>query len=427
MRYKSDAVLGGAAHCCQGHKPWKYRTGPLGILSKLAGRRALHIIFACVLAGLASCTSTGNGRSTNDSQTAIEQVLTANPEGEILGQGNVRVALLIPSTIPGGAAEIAKEIRNGAAMAMNDFGNARIQLVIKDTKGQAAEAQAAAAQAAGERTSLILGPLFAANVSAAAGSAQPAGIPMLAFSTDTSVARRGVYLFSFTPQSDTTRMIEYAASTGTRSLTAFLPNNAEGNLRENILREVAGRTNININVVRYDRTPKGVEDASVSGAVFVGSSDSVYIPEGGPIPGVLVGSLGQKGINMRSKRVLGSGTWESVKTDNPNLEGAIYPGRDISSFNDFAARYEQQFGVRPGAQAGLAYDAVTLASELARINGSTNPFPIANLESNRGYRGVNGAFRILLDGTTERSLAIYKIQGGKGVLAEPAVSRFSGF
>ena len=190
---------------------------------------------------------------------------------------------------------------------------------------------------------------------------------------------------------------------------------------------MAGRRGVSVNVVKYERSPQGIETAAVTSVPFVQGSDSIYIPEGGPIPGVLTGSLGQKGINMKSKKILGSGTWESVKASDPNLDGAIYPGRDVSSFNDFATRYQSRFGSPPGAQAGLAYDAVTLASELARINGPQNPFPSTSLESTRGYRGINGAFRILPSGTTQRGLAIYKIQGGKGVLAEPAVSSFSGF
>ncbi len=53
---------------------------------------------------------------------------------------------------------------------------------------------------------------------------------MIAFSTDTSVARRGVYLIGFLPQADTARIIDFAISRGIRSILAFLPTNAEGTL-----------------------------------------------------------------------------------------------------------------------------------------------------------------------------------------------------
>ncbi len=381
-------------------------------------------------AGLVACSSTDGGIRTglpdNNLPEVAEKVLSPNPKGEVIGNGKVRVALLVPTSIPGGAAAVAKELRNGAAMAMADFGQNRIQLVIKDTAGQAAVAQTKAGEAATEGASLILGPLFAANVSAASGAAQPAAIPMLAFSTDTSVARRGVYLFSYTPQADTKRIIGYATSNGSQSITAFVPRNAEGALRERIFREEAGRAGITANIVQYDRTPQGIQAAAAGATQTANLSDTIYIPEGGPIPPVILGALKNSGVDVASKKILGSGTWESVKTSDPLVQNATYPGRDISAFNGFATRYQSQFGARPGVQAALAYDAVTLASELVRVNGTANPYSRNSLESNRGYKGINGAFRIRGDGTTDRGLAIYKIQSGRGTLVEGAVSSFSG-
>ncbi|MEM9330922.1 MAG: penicillin-binding protein activator [Pseudomonadota bacterium] len=385
---------------------------------------------AMLCIGLAACSSTGGGPNrgfpTGDQAANQQRILTPNPVGEVLGTGTVRVALLVPNTIPGGAAAVAKELRNGAEMAVQDFGQGRIQVVVKDTKGQAAEAQAKAGEALAEGSSLILGPLFAANVSAASGVTLPASVSMLAFSTDTSVARRGVYLFSYTPQSDTRRMIRYAASIGRKSILAFLPRNAEGNLRGRILRELAGQNRVDVKIREYDRTPEGLETIVTESAVDAQTSDSIYVPEGGPIPALIIGGLRRNGADLTGKQILGSGAWESIDTSNGNLDGAIYPGRDVTKFNRFADRYAGKYGSRPGVQAALAYDAVTLASELVRQNGPDGAFRSSNFESNRGFQGTTGAFRIRSDGTTDRGLAMYKIQGGSSQLLEPAISNFSG-
>lgn len=383
------------------------------------------------LVTLAACNSSSNVQNglPNSTTAPVDQVvqtLTPNPKGEVIGSGNVRVALLVPTTIPGGAAAIAKELRNGAAMAMQDFAGGRLQLVVKDTKGQAAVAQTVANEAISEGSTLILGPLFAANVSAASGITLPANVTTLAFSTDTSVARRGVYLFSYTPQEDTKRIISYAGSLGRRSIAAFLPNNAEGSLRERVLREMAGSSGLLLNVIKYDRTPAGIEKATLEGADIVQTSDTIYVPEGGPIPALILAGLKRNGANISEKTILGSGNWETVKTSDPVLAGAYYPGRDISKFNDFAARYQSKFGAPPGVNAGLAYDAVTLAVEFVRLRGDgKTAFSSNTFENPNGFQGVNGAFRIRSDGTTQRGLAIYQIRGGKGTLAEPAVTRFS--
>lgn len=383
------------------------------------------------LLALSACTGGSNvpnglPNSTSPDGANTSQLLSPDPKGEVIGSGNVRVALLVPSTIPGGAAAVAKELRNGAALAMQDFGSGRVQLVVKDTKGQAAEAQSKANEAISEGASLILGPLFAANVSAASGITLPANVVTLSFSTDTSIARRGVYLFSYTPQEDTKRIISYAGSLGRRSIAAFLPNNAEGALRERVLREMAGKNGLLLNIMKYDRTPAGVEKITSEGAGVVQTSDSIYLPEGGPIPNLILAGLKRNGANIDEKTILGSGNWESVKASDPVVAGAYYPGRDISKFNEFAGRYQTKFGSRPGVQAALAYDAMTLAAEFVRLRGnSKTAFSPKSFENPNGFQGVNGAFRIRSDGTTQRGLAIYQIQGGKGTLAEPAISRFS--
>ena len=267
--------------------------------------------------------------------------------------------------------------------------------------------------------------MFAANVSAASGITLPANIVTVAFSTDTTVARRGVYLFSYTPQEDTKRIISYAGSLGRRSIAAFLPNNAEGLLRERVLREMAAKNGFQVNVVKYDRTPAGIAAAATQGAGIAQTSDTIYVPEGGTIPKLVLTGLKNSGTNLSEKTILGSGNWESVNTQDSVVSGAYYPGRDISKFNDFASRYQSLYGKRPGVNAGLAYDAMTLAAEFVRLRGNNTAFAPSNFENPNGFQGVNGAFRIRSDGTTQRGLAVYQIRGGAGTLAEPAVSRFS--
>lgn len=395
-------------------------------------RKLSSFISATALIGLVGCSGTnsdvrqGLPNSTTQQTQETVQALTPNPKGEVIGSGSVRVALLVPTTIPGGAAAVAKELRNGAVMASQDFGAGRVQLVIKDTKGQAAVAQSAANEAISEGASLILGPLFAANVSSASGITLPANVVTVAFSTDTSVARRGVYLFSYTPQEDTKRIISYAGSLGSRSIAAFLPNNREGSLRERVLRQMAGQNGMRIIITKYDRTPAGIEKIISESAVNIQAADTIYVPEGGPIPNLILSGLKRNGVNVSEKTILGSGQWESVKTTDASVAGAYYPGRDITKFNDFANRYAAKFGSRPSVNAGLAYDAMTLASEFVRVRGNAkSAFSPDMFENPNGFQGVNGAFRIRSDGTTQRGLAVYQIRGGKGALAEPAIGRFS--
>jgi len=350
--------------------------------------------------------------------------LTANPSGEVFGQGNVRVALLIPQTAPGNGAKVALEIRNGALLALKDFGQSTIQLVIKDTIGQAATAQTRASEAVGEGASVILGPLFSANVSAASAMTIPAGRPIIAFSSDASVAKRGVYLLSFTPQDDVRRIVSYAASQGKRSIIAFLPNNAYGAVVDATLRQVTGRSGMSVvQVIKYERSGPGIETAVRESAALFESADTIYIPEGGGVPSAILTSIARLSLPLAGKQVLGSGRWESVKLSDQVLAGAIYPGRDITKFENFSSRYMTAYGTKPGVNAALGYDAVTLSVELIRRHRD-KAFRPNIIENSNGFAGINGIFRFRKQGTAERGLAIYQVTNGLGQLLAPAPGSF---
>ena len=67
----------------------------------------------------------------------------------------------------------------------------------KDTQGTAEGASAAARAALTDGAEIILGPLYSPAVGAVAEVAGAAGVPVIAFSSDTALARDGVYLLSF--------------------------------------------------------------------------------------------------------------------------------------------------------------------------------------------------------------------------------------
>lgn len=402
----------------------KRLAGSLGRFPAWSGR---HLAAAALALGLSSCQSANLGIEPGTQQPQIAETpqLSPDPKGEVFGQGSVRITLLVPATAPGNAAVVASEIRNGALMAMQDFGNSTIQLVIKDTKGQPAEAQETASQAVSEGSSAVLGPLFSGSVGAASAVTLPAGKTIIAFSTDAAVARRNVYLLSFTPQADTQRMISHAISTGRRSIFAFLPNSQEGNLREAVLRQVAGQAGVTVQTAKYDRSTESIEAVARDSAAGIETADSLYIPEGGQVPSVLLASLRRSGANVTGKQVLGSGQWESVKFGDKALEGALYAGRDITNFTSFASRYEATYNAKPSVMAASGYDSVTLVTTLVRARGA-QAFQPETLEDRRGFSGVNGIFRFRQDGTAERGLAIYQVVAGAGQLVSPAPTSFSG-
>jgi hypothetical protein len=75
--------------------------------------------------------------------------------------------------------------------------------------------------------------------------------------------------------------------------------------------------------------------------------------------------------------------------------------------------------------AGIGYDAVTLAANLARGGNPLETFRPEIIENPRGYAGVNGVFRLRANGTAERGLAVYQVRNGKAEVISPAPATFS--
>ena len=98
------------------------------------------------------------------------------------------VALLVPLT--GADGPVGQSIANAANLALLDSGEKSLRLTIYDTS--VGGAAAAARTAINEGNRLILGPLLADDVRAAAPIARQARVPVIAFSNDAGVAGNGV-------------------------------------------------------------------------------------------------------------------------------------------------------------------------------------------------------------------------------------------
>ena len=155
--------------------------------------------------------------------------------------GGVRVGLILPLSAGGNAGTVALSMKNAAEMALAEFNSPNVQLLVKDDGGNSGGAQQAAQQALAEGAEIIVGPLFAHSVGTVGAVARQRGVPVIAFSTDATVAARGVYLLSFLPESDVDRIVDYAIANGKRSFAAMLSEGAYGNVVEAEFKQVVAR------------------------------------------------------------------------------------------------------------------------------------------------------------------------------------------
>jgi branched-chain amino acid transport system substrate-binding protein len=384
-----------------------------------AARRSCLAALAAALA-LAGCS----GLSLGDLGSSKSP--PAQPAGSI-GEGQVKVGLILPLSATGNAAVAAQSMRNASELALSEFNSPDLKLLVKDDGGTAAGAQQAAQQVLDEGGELILGPLFALTVGPVAQAARARSIPVIAFSTDSNVATRGVYLLSFLPESDVDRIIGYAATQGKRSFAALVPDNAYGTVVEAAFKQVVARRGGR--VVALERYP--LDKAQMQGPIrnvaqAAARADAIFIPDGADAVPTVVQTLNANGIDTKRVQLLGTGLWEDAQIfSNPGLDGAWYAGPDSTGFRSFSARYRAKFGQDPVRTASLTYDAVALVAALAKTQGK-QAFTEAVLTNSSGFTGIDGLFRFRPDGTNQRGLAVLRVSPTGGQIVSPPPKAFSG-
>jgi len=376
------------------------------------------------LALLGACS--GNAPKV-EGQAALQgqREVPATPAKEL-----VKVALILPVSASGQTGLIGKSLKQAAELALFERDNPTLQLIVKDDKGTPEGAKAAAEEAVKAGAALILGPLFAKSVTAVAPVARQAGIPVITFSNDRQVAGNGVYLLSFQPGPDVDRVVSYAAEQGKRRFVALVPEDPFGKIAEAAFKDAAARSQVTLVAIeRYPASANGtlepmrriaeaIKAAEAQGAPI----DALFVPGGQDNLEVVGRLLPQADIDTSKVKLIGTGGLDYPNAGrDARIVGAWYPGPDPRGWNDFAQKYAKSYNQSPPRIASLAYDAVSMAIALA---SGQDRFTPAALTRSTGFTGVDGSFRLLADGVTERGLAILEVQKfGAGVLDPAAPPR----
>ena len=341
--------------------------------------------------------------------------------------GQVRIALILPLTAQGNAGLAAQSMKNAAEMALAEFKVSNVQLLVKDDGGSPQGAQSAAQQAISEGAEIIVGPLFAQSVSAVGQVARSRNIPVIAFSTDASVAARGVYLLSFLPETDVRRIVSYAASRGKRSFAALMPDNAYGTVVEAAFQQEVARHGGRVVVLeKYPHDANQTAEAVRRVAQAASQIDSIFIPDSPDTVPQVAQALAANGVDIKRVQLLGTGLWgdDTRISSEKLLDGGWYPSPEQTGFRNFSGRYRARYGQDPVRTATLAYDAVALVAALVKTQGMQR-FSEQVLTNPSGFAGIDGVFRFRPEGTNERGLAVLRVTPSGGQVVSPAPKSFA--
>jgi ABC-type branched-subunit amino acid transport system substrate-binding protein len=380
------------------------------------GRRAFA---GGLLALLTACSGTSELFNNNTAPAGPAQQPAA------IGTGAVKVGLILPLSAAGNAGTVALSMKNAAEMALAEFSSPNVQLLIKDDGGTSGGAQQAARQALAEGAEIIIGPLFAHSVGVVGAAARHRGVPVIAFSTDVSVATRGVYLLSFLPETDVDRIIDYAFANGKRSFAGLLSQGAYGNVVEGEFKQVVARKGGRIVALeRYGLDLPQIQGPASTIVQAARGADAIFIPEGPEVVPSVAQALITGGLDIKRVQLLGTGLWDDPRIFNEaRLHGGWYSAPDSAGFRNFSARYRQRYNQDPVRTATLAYDAVALVAALVKTQGPQR-FSEQVLTSSSGFAGIDGLFRFRADGTNERGLAVMRVTPGGGQIISPPPRAF---
>jgi branched-chain amino acid transport system substrate-binding protein len=392
-------------------------------------------------------------------EPVVEQTLESSESAPLAQTEGVKVALLVPLT--GANAPLGRALLDAAQLAVFEVGDEQFILMPRDTGGtpEGAAAAAEAVIAAGAR--LIVGPLFAADVPLVAQKAQAAGVSVLSFSNDISVAGPGVFVMGVPPRAQIDRVLAFARSRGLARYAGLMPNNGYGAAVEEALFATASKVGGQVVAVeRYDPATTDAspvvrrlasyearraslqqqrrelearnDDASRSalrrleGIDTLGEVrfDAVVLPDFGDRLLSIAPLLPYYDIDPNRIRLLGTSLWDDLRlTREPALIGGWFAAPPPEAREPFNKRYRETYKREPPRLATIAYDATALAAVLARSDGGPDFSPEA-ITNPVGFAGMDGVFRLLPDGSIERALAVIEVRRNSFRTISPAPETF---
>jgi branched-chain amino acid transport system substrate-binding protein len=389
-------------------------------------RSVAALLFALVV--LAACGSSKVATPSQPTQAAPpEPMAPTQPMPSMPQAAHIKVALLLP--LSGDQAALGESLLRASQLALFEAPDSNVEILVRDTGDSSFGAAQAAQDAINQGAQLVLGPVFGNAVKEVAPVAQAAGINVVSFSTDRSVAQPGVYVMGILPSLQVQRVVGYASRQGLHRIAALLPQSPYGQTMREALQSAAhGAKAQVVHVDFYD--PRALDASTAVGQIgqFIssgGAVDALLVPETSERLHGITGQFGTFGIDPTRVRLLGSTLWDddpALGTD-PNLVGAWYAAPNPGPWNDFRNRFRAAYGTEPPRLATIAYDATLLAILLA--GGQTGPdFTTTALTDPAGFSGVDGIFRFEGNGVVERGLAIMEIHDGFVDVREPAPTSF---
>ncbi len=343
----------------------------------------------------------------------------------------VPVALLVPAgSANQGDNLVAQNLENAARLAIADLSGVEIDLRVYATGGNPSQAAAVAQTAVAEGAAVILGPVYAEEANAAGVAAGAAGVNVLTFSNNPTIAGGNVFLLGPTFRNTADRLVRYGRGVGIDRYLVAYGNDLGGTVGRDAITAAAqanGATVVGAQV--YGLSQQGVQAAApqIVAAAQAAGAEAIFTTAGpnADLP-ILATALPEAGLPVETTRLMGLTRWDTAPQllALPGLQNGLFAIPDAGLTAQFENRYRAAYGTAPHPLAALAYDGIAAIGALA-AQGRTG-FDRAALTQGQGFQGTAGIFRLLPNGTNQRGLAVATVRNNQVVILDPAPRSFAG-
>ena len=409
-----------------------------------------------VALALAACqTVPKNAAVVSEPETVVEEPApVAEPDEtgaatESAAAGH-KIGFLVP--LSGEHASEGRGLLDAATLALFDIGRDDIELVVADTADGAATA---ARQVVSAGVDAVIGPLLARSVDEAAAILAGPDRHVLALASGPAAAGAGIFLMGHAPDHQVRRLVGHAVATGNVRFALLAPRSSFGERMAGILRgavaeaggfvtaevfhDLAG-SDIDSAVAALAATPVDSGDtaravarlqeqgglAAEAGVERLLASedrrafDAVFLPGSGLLLPRIAAWMGHHGFRAGDVQLFGLDTLDDPALfREPVMNGAWFAVPPDAGRSAMLGRFGDTFGYDPGDPVTPAYDAMALVSAI--VSGSRQ----RRITDWRGFGGIDGLFRFLGDGRTERQLAVMRITPAGSVIEDPAPAAFT--
>ncbi len=387
------------------------------------------ILLGCVALSLAGCALK------QKSSTSFDQLIA---EGE---KEKTKTAVILP--LSGDSAALGDAFRNAILMAQLERGTDEVTEVdFYDSKGTKEGAKEAFLSAERKGADIVLGPVFSKSVEGV--KEMDPNIPVISFTSDTSVLGDGVYSMALLIEEQIKRITKFACERGEFRFALLGPNDKTGAMVlksfETNIQNCPGMQLSHISLYDAKNPDLTAAVAKIAPPLLDLKNknlteeekllaqnptaeriefDALFIFEQGVKLQQLISLLGYYDVTSNLVPFYGLATLRGQASRD--LVGAYFADLPQAHLNIFKQNYKDAFAVLPVSVSALGYDAISLVSYLSQ-KGRLNE---RSLLSEEGYAGVNGRFRFNEDGTNDRLLEMFQIRGKKRIIkVAPTESMF---